>query len=112
MKWKLRKSIIEFPWKTPGGAAPKKRLLRPASFYIIFRIFDPFYAEFFMPIFEYHCEACDRRFERIIRKPDNEVPCPECGRMANRIVSAPSATPSDNSPACASGACRPRGGFT
>jgi len=65
-----------------------------------------------MPIFEYHCEACDHRFERIVRKADNEEPCPECGRMARRIVSAPSAGPTAGSPDCASGACRPRGGFT
>lgn len=34
-----------------------------------------------MPIFEYRCEACDMRFEKLIRRESDEhsVLCPKCG---------------------------------
>ena len=41
-----------------------------------------------MPLYEYHCEKCDKVFEalRSLRESDAAVPCPECGRDAERIM--------------------------
>ena len=32
-----------------------------------------------MPIFEYHCTTCDKDFERLVFRTDEEVDCPTCG---------------------------------
>lgn len=32
-----------------------------------------------MPIFEYVCDDCSRRFEELISSDKTDVPCPECG---------------------------------
>ena len=41
-----------------------------------------------MPLYEYHCERCDKVFEalRLLRESEASVPCPECGRDAERIM--------------------------
>lgn len=41
-----------------------------------------------MPIYEYYCEDCDKRFEalRPIREAGEPVPCPACAREAQRIM--------------------------
>lgn len=31
-----------------------------------------------MPIFEYRCEGCGKRFEKLVRG-DEDVRCPDCG---------------------------------
>lgn len=42
-----------------------------------------------MPIYEFQCNSCGLRFERLYRKysEDTEVPC-ECGNQAKKLVSA------------------------
>ena len=44
-----------------------------------------------MPIYEYNCPACDKRFEMLVRS--STVPaCPQCGSTAiDKCVSAPQA---------------------
>jgi putative FmdB family regulatory protein len=32
-----------------------------------------------MPIYEYRCLSCTERFEELVRRPDETVPCPQCG---------------------------------
>ncbi len=41
-----------------------------------------------MPLYEYHCETCDRIFEalRSLRESDVPTPCPKCGGDAERIM--------------------------
>ena len=41
-----------------------------------------------MPIYEYYCENCDKRFEalRPMREASEPVPCPDCQRDAPRIM--------------------------
>lgn len=42
-----------------------------------------------MPIYEYYCEACDKKFETLVR--GDEVPvCPQCGqsRDLKKLLSA------------------------
>ena len=37
-----------------------------------------------MPLFTYHCEACNTRLERLCPQPREQVRCPQCGRAARR----------------------------
>ena len=41
-----------------------------------------------MPLYEYYCDKCDRVFEalRPLSESDVAVPCPDCGRDADRIM--------------------------
>ncbi|MCU0709077.1 MAG: zinc ribbon domain-containing protein [Pirellula sp.] len=32
-----------------------------------------------MPLYEYHCETCDKEFELLIQRRDDSPLCPECG---------------------------------
>lgn len=43
-----------------------------------------------MPLYEYQCQACDNRYERLERasEPKNGN-CPECGGVARRLIGAP-----------------------
>lgn len=42
-----------------------------------------------MPIYEYHCDACDHDFEEWHKHADDiqHVPCPECKSDAHRVIS-------------------------
>ena len=43
-----------------------------------------------MPLYEYQCEACDQRFERIQKFSDPPVDvCPSCGGRVKKLVSSP-----------------------
>jgi putative FmdB family regulatory protein len=33
-----------------------------------------------MPIFEYSCEDCGTKFEKLVRRTGQEVECPSCGK--------------------------------
>lgn len=43
-----------------------------------------------MPLYEYQCQECETRFERIERvsSPSDSV-CPSCGGVARRLLGAP-----------------------
>lgn len=42
-----------------------------------------------MPLYDYHCEQCDKNFEVLRRRGDDRpVPCPECGQDAERQLSS------------------------
>lgn len=42
-----------------------------------------------MPIYEYTCTACEKRFEELVRSEDEAVTCPGCGgRQLRREPSA------------------------
>ena len=40
-----------------------------------------------MPIYEYDCENCGHRFEKLLKRTDEPVACPKCGadRVAKRF---------------------------
>jgi putative FmdB family regulatory protein len=66
-----------------------------------------------MPIFEYLCEDCGNKFEKLVRNGGNGVNCPSCGQehlkqqfstFAARATGA-SNVPTDM-PSCPSGMCR------
>jgi len=44
-----------------------------------------------MPLYEYQCDACGNRFERIRKfsDPPLEDPCPECGGHVTKLISSP-----------------------
>ncbi len=43
-----------------------------------------------MPLYEYECDACGVRFERIQRFSDKPVKiCPECGGAVQKLLSSP-----------------------
>ena len=44
-----------------------------------------------MPLYEYHCRACDHRFERIVKFSDAPLKsCPQCGAEGvQQLISAP-----------------------
>jgi putative FmdB family regulatory protein len=66
-----------------------------------------------MPIFEYLCEDCGSKFEKLVRNGSNGVHCPSCGQEhLKQQFSTFSAhangahTSQDTMPSCASGMCR------
>lgn len=43
-----------------------------------------------MPLYEYQCQKCGLRFERIERASElKDGLCPECGETAHRLIGAP-----------------------
>ena len=50
-----------------------------------------------MPLFEYHCEACGKTFEKLLKQQEAEAPCPNCGQSSQKAVSVFAAT----GPSCA-----------
>lgn len=43
-----------------------------------------------MPVYEYHCRACETDFDDLVRMgtPDEEIECPRCGKHeAKRLLS-------------------------
>ena len=43
-----------------------------------------------MPLYEYHCQDCENRFERIEKVSEiHDVACPACGGVAHRLLGAP-----------------------
>ncbi|HPA15970.1 MAG TPA: zinc ribbon domain-containing protein [Desulfobacterales bacterium] len=47
-----------------------------------------------MPIYEYQCESCQHRFEKLVfsEKDEKEISCPKCNsKQIKRIMSASAA---------------------
>ena len=43
-----------------------------------------------MPLYEYQCESCDHRFERIQKYADPPIDtCPNCGGKTRKLFSSP-----------------------
>jgi len=66
-----------------------------------------------MPIYEYNCEDCGTKFEKLIRRTGDEVACPSCGQnhlklqLSTFAAHANGATKqSSEMPSCAGGMCR------
>jgi len=66
-----------------------------------------------MPIYEFHCPACNRTFEKLSKMADTDQPCPDCGKPAKKAISLPAkgqlGTPA-GPPACAA-TCGKTSGF-
>jgi putative FmdB family regulatory protein len=51
-----------------------------------------------MPIYEFFCESCDRKFEKLLIRKDAEVHCPGCDATdVKKLMSACSFGSSDGS---------------
>ena len=69
-----------------------------------------------MPIFEYTCEDCGSKFEKLVRRSGDAVACPSCGQdhlktefstFAAHANGAPkSAAAESPMPMCGGGMCR------
>ncbi len=66
-----------------------------------------------MPIFEYLCEDCGNKFEKLVRNGANGINCPSCGQEHLRQQFSTFAAhangashPRDAMPSCPSGMCR------
>ena len=43
-----------------------------------------------MPLYEYQCESCQKRFEKIQKFSDPPIEtCPSCGGRVNKLLSSP-----------------------
>jgi putative FmdB family regulatory protein len=65
-----------------------------------------------MPIYEYACHGCGSSFERLVRRFDEAVACPDCASAAVEkqlsvfaVASAKSSSPSTAFAGCGGGAC-------
>ena len=65
-----------------------------------------------MPIFEYRCDDCGTKFEKLVRNGTTEVACPSCGQAhVNQELSTFSAHGSKSAEpqtggGCGAGMCR------
>lgn len=46
-----------------------------------------------MPIYEYVCDECETRFERIVMKKQREIACPKCSGKKVKVQLSVFATP-------------------
>jgi len=54
-----------------------------------------------MPIYEYLCERCGEKAEKIQSQPLEQMTCPACGQKAKRVVSITSSTGHGETGGCA-----------
>ena len=53
-----------------------------------------------MPIFEYFCDDCSVKTERIKSQPLEQITCPNCGKKANKVVSITAQSKPDSAENC------------
>ena len=66
-----------------------------------------------MPIYEFHCDKCERDSEILVRSSDwSGTKCPHCGsaKLAKKFSTFAAAGSDSNSPACETGGSSGRGG--
>jgi len=65
-----------------------------------------------MPIFEYQCDDCGTKFEKLMRRAEDQALCPSCGeshltpQFSTFSARANGAPKESAMPSCASGMCR------
>ena len=64
-----------------------------------------------MPIFEYLCEDCGNKFEKLVRNGVNGVHCPSCGQehlkqQFSTFAAHANDAPKEMMPSCPSGMCQ------
>lgn len=40
-----------------------------------------------MPVLQYRCASCGKKFDELVKKHDDKVCCPDCGNPAERVWS-------------------------
>ena len=65
-----------------------------------------------MPLYEYVCHSCERRFERYVRAFGEAVACPQCqgGEVEKQLSTFAFAFAGGSPAASSSGGCRATGG--
>jgi len=63
-----------------------------------------------MPIYEYVCEDCDTRFERIVLNKQQEIACPNCTSKKASIQLSVFATPGNGNGAATKSSTSSGGG--
>jgi putative FmdB family regulatory protein len=64
-----------------------------------------------MPIFEYLCDDCGTKFEKLVRRADDQVLCPQCGEshlstQFSTFAAHANGSPKEQAmPSCPSGMC-------
>jgi putative FmdB family regulatory protein len=65
-----------------------------------------------MPIYEYKCDTCETKFEKLIRRQaeELELSCPSCGerhlsQQYSTFAARAGSSPSADAPQCPSGMC-------
>jgi putative FmdB family regulatory protein len=65
-----------------------------------------------MPIYEYRCEDCGTKFEKLVRRSDTELACPSCGQshlnqeLSTFAAHAGGTAPQPQMGGCGGGMCR------
>lgn len=61
-----------------------------------------------MPIYEYHCDNCNKDFETLVRRASEAVHCPGCGseNLTRKLSAHAVGSPAPDT-ACGSSACAP-----
>jgi putative FmdB family regulatory protein len=68
-----------------------------------------------MPIYEYKCDDCGSKFEKLVRRAGDEVLCPSCGQdhleqqHSTFSARANGASKEMQMPSCGSGMCQTPG---
>ncbi len=65
-----------------------------------------------MPIFEYLCDGCGTKFEKLVRRSEDSTLCPSCGdsHVTTQYSTFAAGTTKDSSmPSCPSGMCQSPG---
>jgi len=66
-----------------------------------------------MPLFEYECEDCGSRFEKLVRGDRRDgIECPQCGSDRTERKLSTFATRGTDSGGTGRGACAPSTGFS
>ncbi len=63
-----------------------------------------------MPILEYECKNCGKKFDELVKRFDEEVRCPVCGKTAERVWSGEMYSATGKPPKNCSGDCSCCGG--
>lgn len=63
-----------------------------------------------MAIFEYKCKSCGKIFEELVKKYDDEVVCPTCGKKAERNYSGKMYSSTGKAKGGCTGDCKTCGG--
>ena len=63
-----------------------------------------------MPLLQYFCKNCNKGFEELVKKHDDPVICPDCGKPAERCYNGKMFSATGKTAKKCSGNCKTCGG--
>ena len=63
-----------------------------------------------MPVLEYKCPRCGKKFDELVKRHDEEVKCPVCGEKGERVWSGEMYSSTGKPPKHCGGNCGSCGG--